>query len=183
MQQDDDWTRAGTGPVGDDAATKKSADGRFETGPLTSGVPAKADLGKRLIAGLIDGVLAGGVSLIPGIGGIIAAAYMLVRDGLEVDFMPRRSIGKKVMELKPVRLDGAPVDLQTSAMRNWMFALGGVTALLVIIPVIGWLLMIPVGLAALGLVIVEIVLVLTDDQGRRLGDKMAKTIVVAAEDA
>lgn len=33
--------------------------------------PSKADLGKRLIAAIIDGILAAGVSFIPVIGGII----------------------------------------------------------------------------------------------------------------
>lgn len=147
----------------------------------TGGVRAKADLTKRFLAALIDGLLAGVVSMVPVLGGLAAAAYMLFRDGLELDFMDGRSIGKKVMKLRPVRLDGQPMDLVTSAMRNWMFALGGVTALLMFIPLLGWLLVIPVALAGLALGILEIVLVLTDPQGRRLGDKTGATQVVEVD--
>ncbi|MFN3414252.1 MAG: RDD family protein [Thermoanaerobaculum sp.] len=78
----------------------------------------KADLGKRFIAALIDGILAAGVSFIPIVGGIIAALYILLRDGLDVEFMDKRSIGKKLMKLRPVRLDGQPMDPVTSAKRN-----------------------------------------------------------------
>jgi uncharacterized RDD family membrane protein YckC len=144
-------------------------------------VLAKADLTKRFLAGLIDGGLAFVVSMVPIIGGLVAAAYLLFRDGLELDFMDGRSIGKKVMKLRPVRLDRQPMDMVTSAKRNWMFALGGITSLLLFIPILGWLLMIPVALAGLALGIIEIFLVVTDPQGRRLGDKIAASQVVEVE--
>lgn len=142
-----------------------------------AGSSEKADLSKRFLAALIDGVIAAAVGWIPGLGGILAAGYMLARDGVDHELMPRRSIGKKAMGLAPVRVDGRPMDLETSARRNWMFALGGLTSLLLVIPIIGWLLMIPVLLAALALSVTEVVLVLTDGQGRRLGDRMAGTVV------
>jgi uncharacterized RDD family membrane protein YckC len=142
----------------------------------------KADLMKRFLAALIDGVLAMVMGFVPVLGGIAGAAYMLLRDGLELDFMDGRSLGKKVMKLRPVRLDGKPMDLQASARRNWMFALGGITAVLAWIPIIGWLLMIPIALAGLALAIVEIVLVLTDAEGRRWGDKLAGSKVVEVAD-
>lgn len=142
---------------------------------------AKADLTKRFLAALIDGALAAVVSLIPLLGGLIAAAYLLLRDGMELDFMDRRSIGKKVMKLRPVRLDGRPMDLPASARRNWMFALGGITALLLFIPVLGWLLMIPVAIAGLILGVIEIFLVITDPLGRRLGDRTAGSQVVEVD--
>ena len=141
-------------------------------------VRSKADLTKRFIAAVIDGVLVGVASLIPFVGGLVGAAYMLVRDGLDVEFMDRRSIGKKVMKLRPIRLDGRPMDIEASVKRNWMFALGAITGLLLYIPIIGWLLIPVVGLVALVIGIIEIVKVLTDDAGRRLGDNMAGTQVV-----
>jgi uncharacterized RDD family membrane protein YckC len=163
-----------------------SGDARTESTPGSSDLPigrvmAKADLTKRFLAALIDAVLAFVVSIVPVIGGLIAAAYMLLRDGLELDFMDGRSIGKKVMKLRPVRLDGQPMDLVASAKRNWMFALGGITSLLLFIPVLGWLLMIPVALAGLALGIIEVVLVITDSDGRRLGDKIAGSQVVEVD--
>lgn len=141
------------------------------------GSVAKADLGKRFVAALIDGILAGIVGVLP-FGGFIGAAYMLVRDGLEFDFMKHRSIGKQVMKLHLVTATGAPMDIMTSVKRNWMFAFGALTSALVYIPILGWALIPLVGLAALVLGVIEIVLVLTDAQGRRFGDKMAATTVV-----
>lgn len=138
---------------------------------------AKADVGKRVIAAVIDGVIGMVIGFIPLIGGLAAAGYWLVRDGLEIEFMDRRSIGKKVMKLRPVRLDGQPMDIATSARRNWMFALGGLISLLLYIPILGWLLMIPVGLLALAIGLYELFKVITDDQGRRFGDTMAGTRV------
>jgi uncharacterized RDD family membrane protein YckC len=144
--------------------------------------PVKADLTKRFIAALIDGVIGGVVSFVPFVGGLAAAAYFLLRDGLDVDFMRNRSLGKKIMKLRPVTLDGGPLDLVASAKRNWMFALGGVITMLLWIPILGWLLVFPVALVALALAVVELVLVLTDPLGRRFGDKMANTQVIEVAD-
>jgi uncharacterized RDD family membrane protein YckC len=139
---------------------------------------AKANLQKRAIAAIIDCVAAVLVGLIPIVGGLIATAYWLVRDGLDIEFMPHRSLGKKLVGLEPVTLDGRPVDLETSVKRNWPFAIGGVVQILLFIPIIGWLLMIPVALVALGLGLFELFLVVTSEDGRRLGDKFANTRVI-----
>ncbi|MER3455672.1 MAG: RDD family protein [candidate division GAL15 bacterium] len=143
---------------------------------------AKADLGKRLVAGLIDGLLAAGVSFLPVVGGIAAVLYMLLRDGLEVEFMDRRSIGKKLLKLRPVRLDGQPMDLTASARRNLSLCVGYVGTILTVIPLLGWGLAMLLGLAGLALVVVELVLVLADPEGRRMGDRWAGTRVVEASD-
>ncbi len=45
--------------------------------------PVKADLGKRVIAAIIDGAIAGVMGLIPWVGGIIGGLYILLRDGLD----------------------------------------------------------------------------------------------------
>ena len=139
----------------------------------TNNSSKKAETGNRIIAAAIDGLIAGAISvIIPVIGGFIGAAYMLVRDGLDIEFMDNRSLGKKIMKLRPVVMpDGGKVDLNTSVKRNWMFALGPLGS----IPIIGWFIILPL---AMIISIVEIVLVLTDDQGRRWGDKMAETQVV-----
>jgi uncharacterized RDD family membrane protein YckC len=169
-----------SGPAGTAGSTDSSAS-PADTDIPTGGVMPKADLMKRFLAALIDGALGFVVSMVPFIGGLVAAAYFLCRDGLDLEFMDGRSIGKKVMKLRPVRLDGQPMDLTASAMRNWMFALGGVVTMLLFIPILGWLLMIPVALAGLALGIIEIFLVLTDPKGRRLGDKMAGSQVIEVE--
>ncbi len=142
----------------------------------------KADITKRIIAALIDGVISAVCSyLIPWIGGLIGAAYMVSRDGLELSFMPQRSVGKSIMKLKPVQLDGKPMDLQASVMRNWMFGLGPIIGILAFIPFLGWMLIPLVSLLALILVIVEVVLVFQDENGRRFGDKLANTQVIESE--
>jgi uncharacterized RDD family membrane protein YckC len=146
------------------------------------GPAGKADLMKRFVAALIDGLLAGVVSMVPLVGGLAGAAYMLLRDGFEFDFMDRRSLGKKVMKLRPVTQDGTPMDLAKSVRRNWMFGIGGLISVLLFIPILGWLLIIPVALVAFGLGIVEIFLVITDPKGQRLGDRMAKTQVIEVAD-
>lgn len=143
--------------------------------------PAKADLGKRVVAAIIDGVISGVLGMaIPMVGGILGAAYMLLRDGLEFDFMNHRSIGKHVMKLHLVSLDGQPLDIGTSIKRNWMFSLGAIIPLLLFIPVLGWIAIPFVALASVVLGVIELVLVITDPEGRRIGDKMANTRV--AED-
>ena len=138
----------------------------------------KADLGKRFIAIIIDSALAAVISLIPFVGGLVAAAYFLVRDGLDYDYLRHRSLGKTLMKLRPVRLDGKPMDINTSIQRNWMFALGAIGTALLVIPVLGWLAAILLWLAAPIIGIVELVLVLTDPEGRRWGDRLANTKVV-----
>jgi uncharacterized RDD family membrane protein YckC len=86
--------------------------------------------------------------------------------------MDQRSLGKKVMKLRPVLLDGGKVDMMVSIKRNWILA---IPSIIMIIPVFGWV----IG-PILGLIIglIEFILVLTDPEGRRMGDKIANTKVV-----
>ncbi len=140
------------------------------------GTPVKADLGKRFVAAIIDGVIAGVVGVIPVVGGLVGAAYMLLRDGLDLDFMKGRSIGKTVMKLRLIRMDGQPMDIGTSVKRNIPFAIG---PLIMVIPVLGWIIG-PIVAMIIGLI--EAILVLTDGDGRRMGDKLAETMVVDSND-
>ena len=154
-------------------------------GPRVSGSftwpPGKADLPKRFVATLIDAVIAVVVGMIPWIGGIVAAAYWVLRDGMEFEFMDHRSVGKKVMKLRPVTADGGQMDMMMSVQRNWMFGVGGIMQFLMFIPFLGWLLMIPVGLFALVIGIIELIKVVTDEEGRRFGDVWANTKVVEVD--
>ncbi len=155
----------------------------FGSTPQTTPATGKADLGKRLIAGIIDAVVAGVLGFVPVIGWLAGTAYWLVRDGLEVDFMRGRSLGKKVMKLRPVRLDGGPMNIETSLRRNWPFAISGVAAFFIYtLPVLGWFIGALIGLAGFAIGIIELVLVITDPEGRRLGDKTGDTKVVESVD-
>ena len=169
-----DETASGTGgetPMGEVAAPPP--------GPGSGDAP-KAELGKRFVAAAIDAVIAVVVGFIPLVGGLAATAYWLGRDGMDLDFMDRRSIGKRLVKIRPIRIDGAPMDIATSMKRNWMFALGGISQLLAI-TIIGLVVAIPLALVAFVIGIVEIVLVLVDPDGRRLGDKLAVTRVVETD--
>ena len=144
----------------------------------------KPDAVKRFVAQLIDGIIAVGVfvALIVGtgfstigylLGLLIAGGYFLVRDGLDVDFMKQRSLGKKVMKLRPVRLDGKPMDLEASIKRNWMFG----ASYFVSLPFLGFLGSL-IGFAVSVVILYECYKVLTDKGGRRWGDELAGTRVI-----
>ena len=145
-------------------------------------VPVKADIGKRIVAALIDGCLAAAVAWIPFVGGIAASAYILVRDGLELEFMDRRSLGKKLMKLRPVRLDGQAMNIETSIKRNAPLCIGGIGAIFWVIPFLGWILAILLGVIGLMVALVEVVLAVTDPEGRRMGDKLGATKVIEVSD-
>jgi len=138
----------------------------------------KADLVSRFLAALIDGIVAGVLSLVPLVGFLAGGVYTLTKDGIMYELTKNleykgRSIGKKLLRLTVVRLDGGPVDLRVSAKRNLTLALGG---LIGIVPLLGWV----IGpFVSLVLGVVELLLVLGDPLGRRLGDKWAGTQVVA----
>lgn len=141
----------------------------------------KADLAKRFVAALIDGIISGALTVVvPFVGWILGAAYTLTRDALMYELTrdgdwKNRSIGKKLMGLQVVTLDGKDVDMALSVKRNIILAAG---SLIAAVPIIGPLASGMVG-GALGLV--EILLALTDAHGRRLGDKLANTQVTAVE--
>lgn len=136
------------------------------------------DPATRFLAILIDGLVAGALSIVPFVGGIAGAAYFVVRDGLTLDFMDGRSIGKHLMGLRVARLDGRAMDIETSARRNWMWGIGAISGALAYIPIFGWILIPFVALAGLGIGLYEGYRVLSSDDGRRWGDEMAQTKVL-----
>lgn len=142
----------------------------------------KPDPLRRVVAVFIDGLIVWVVALVPVIGGLIGAAYMLTRDTLmysltQQEEWKNRSIGKKLMGLEVVMLDGGELDWADSAKRNLTLTIGSIIS---IIPVIGWFLGF---VLALVLGIIELVLTLTDDAGRRYGDRWAGTQVIMSDTA
>lgn len=139
---------------------------------------AKANTGKRVGAFLIDAIILAVLGLIPFIGGFIVAVLWLLRDGIVA--LGYRSPGKAAFGLRVVSVDGRPMSIGASTRRNWMFALGAPVSILIFIPFIGWLLAAMLAVVTMGLAIVEIIKVLTDSEGRRLGDSIARTMVIEA---
>jgi uncharacterized RDD family membrane protein YckC len=79
------------------------------------------------------------------------------------------------MGLEVVSMEGKDVNWEISIRRNLPLAVASICS---IVPVIGWLIGMVVGVI---IGIIEIVLVLTDNNGRRLGDRLANTQVVYSE--
>lgn len=140
----------------------------------------KADPVKRIIALVIDAVAAMMIGLIPFVGGIIGALYMLLRDALPIEALEYKSIGKKLLKLSVVNIEDptSKIDYITSAKRNWMFALGPMMMFFLFIPILGWIIDILIGIAVFILVIIEIIKIFSDEKGVRLGDNMAGTMVI-----
>ena len=141
---------------------------------------SKADPVKRIIAFVIDAIVSMLIGLIPLVGGIIGALYMLLRDALPIEVLEYKSVGKKLLNLSVVNVEdpGAKIDYAASAKRNWMFALGPIMVFFILIPIIGWIIDILLGIALLILLITEIVKIFSHEKGVRLGDKMAGTMVI-----
>ena len=119
----------------------------------------QASLGDRFLGGLIDWLVVLAVSyLLRGLLGweftyLISAAYILVRDSLP--FLDGQSIGKRVMKTRSVLEDsGIPTtnDYRTSILRN----------ILLFIPIVS---------------LIDALFIFGGDR-KRLGDKLAKTIVI-----
>ena len=137
----------------------------------------KADLFPRFLAALIDGVIGWIFVVIPFIGGIICCLYLLFKDGLMYrvtgdEMWKNKSIGKKLMNLEIKNQTDSNIDLALSARRNIPLTIGSIIA---IIPIIGWILG---GLVGFIFAAIELIMLLIDDKGRRLGDRWAKTQVI-----
>ena len=131
-------------------------------------------LTKRFLAFFIDTICAYIFSTFPYFGPLIAASYMLFRDGFEWDFMRYRSLGKTAMKLKVVMLEGERKlpDMATSMRRNWILAAPYLVALIPVLGVILNFFVVP------AVSIYEGVKLLKDPAGRRKGDHLANTSVI-----
>ena len=128
----------------------------------------KAQVLNRGIAKLIDLLIvaAAGQIIVP-IGFLGGLAYILIADG----FAGGRSIGKRLIGLQTVLPDRREaVGFRESIIRNLPFA---VAQLAFAIPYVGWL-------VAAAIIAFEAVLILGNEQGRRLGDEVAGTQVLDA---
>lgn len=116
----------------------------------------KADNGNRIVAYLIDCLVMIPVFLIPILGLFIGVAYYITRDCLP--FLDGQSIGKKAMGLRAVTEDGRPLT------NNW--GPGIIRNIVLLIPFFP---------------LIELIVLLTNVDGLRLGDQWAKTKVVSVK--
>ena len=133
-----------------------------------TGIYPKAQVLNRFIAKLIDLFLAAtAAEVVAPVGFLAGLAYLLVADG----FAGGRSIGKRLIGLQTILPDTRePAGFRESIIRNIPFALAQVAFA---VPYVGWL----VSVAIVGF---EAILIIGNEQGRRLGDELAGTQVLDA---
>ena len=154
---------------------------------------------RRFAAATLDTAFAAVLALAPaaispvdkarlfGAGLLLAAAYILLRDGIPYAEWGARSLAKRWLGIRPYRLSGEGMDLASSARRN--ATLGGAVGAIGLSYVLGGFRGLAVAgvsisdvvlYGALGLVAVEALLVAVDPVGRRIGDRVARTRVIEA---
>ncbi len=134
--------------------------------PFELGVYPKAQVLNRFVAKVIDFLIVAAASrLVPPVGILVGLAYILLADG----FGGGRSVGKRLIGLQTI-VSGArePAGFRESIIRNLPC---GLAQLAFEIPYVGW-----IGWGAV--LSLEALLVIGNEQGRRLGDEIAKTQVI-----
>jgi uncharacterized RDD family membrane protein YckC len=126
----------------------------------------RAGLLLRTVARILDFIIiAAAVEIVPKAGFFAGLAYLLIGDGL----FDGRSLGKKLIGLKVVSADTyKPCTFRDSILRNSTL---GVGFLFYKILLFGWIFMVIVS-------VFEFILLLGSKDEMRLGDEIAKTIVI-----
>jgi uncharacterized RDD family membrane protein YckC len=134
--------------------------------PFELGVYPKAQVLNRFVAKVIDLLIVAAASrLVPPIGVLAGLAYILLADG----FGGGRSVGKRLVGLQTiVPRTREPAGFRESIIRNLPC---GFAQLMFEIPYVGW-----IGWGAV--LSLEALLVIGNEQGRRVGDEIAKTQVL-----
>ena len=135
----------------------------------------KASITNRVIAKVMDLTLVVAVAVIlpyP-LGPLLGFLYSLVGDAMNFGPFCGQSVGKKIMHLQVVNTNRRePARVRDSVYRN---APVGVATFFAIIPIWGWLIL---GLIGIPLMVMEVYLMMSVDNGHRLGDVMGDTEVI-----
>ena len=119
-------------------------------------------VGMRFLALLIDGIIIGAVNGVffallrsaPGLAGLIAAVIAIAYTfGLEAT--QGATLGKRLLGLRVVKTDGSPISWSESIIRNLLRIVDGLFGYLI-----------------------GAILIWTSPQRQRLGDRVAKTVVI-----
>ncbi len=129
----------------------------------------RAGLLLRVISKLLDFIIIAAVAeIIPRAGFFAGLAYLLIGDGL----FQGQSLGKKLIGLRVVSIDTErQCSFRDSILRNSIFGIG---YMLYKIPFLGWVFI-------LIILIFEFIILLGSKEKMRLGDEIAKTIVVITD--
>lgn len=129
----------------------------------------RAGLLLRVISKVLDLIIIAAVAeIIPRAGFFAGLVYLLIGDGL----FQGQSLGKKLIGLKVVSIDTEKqCSFRDSILRNGIFGIG---YLLYKIPFFGWIFILIIFLF-------EFIILLGSKEKRRLGDEIAKTIVVITD--
>ena len=130
------------------------------------GDTGKASLLLRIIAKLLDFIIiAIAIKAVPQVGYFAGLVYLLISDGL----FDGRSLGKKIIRLRAISPEtGTPGNFRDSMVRNITFVF---SLILYKIPLLGWVFV-------LFIVVLELLLMIGNEDGMRLGDDLANTKVV-----
>lgn len=128
---------------------------------------------KRFFAKFIDlaFIVFLGLAWKGGPGSVLGFLYSLVADGLPIASWKGQSLGKKLLGIQVLSLK----PMKASVLRNLPMA---VIAFLLIIPFMGWILAIIVGIPV---VLIEMSLIVRAEKHQRLGDVMAESFVIEKE--
>lgn len=135
---------------------------------MEQAVYPKAHVLNRFIAKLIDlFIVVAADEIAPPVGFLSGLAYILIADG----FAGGRSIGKRLVGLQTMQLDSRePAGFRESIIRNLPC---GAAQVLFAVPYIGWI-------GSVAILAFEGLLIVGNEQGRRLGDEVARTQVLDA---
>jgi uncharacterized RDD family membrane protein YckC len=126
----------------------------------------KASLLLRVFAKALDFILIAAINeMVPKAGFYAGLSYLFISDGL----FDGRSLGKRLMGLRVVAAgSGGPCSMRQSIVRNAPLCAG---LLFSRIPLIGWVFIVVISA-------VEFLILLGSKEGMRLGDELAKTMVI-----
>ena len=128
---------------------------------------------KRFFAKFIDlaFIVVLGLAWSGGPGSVLGFIYSLVADGLPLSKWRGQSLGKKLMGIQVL----AHSPLKASVLRNLSM---GVVSFLMIIPFMGWILAVIIGIPV---ALIELSLIARADRHQRLGDVMAESFVIEVD--